>query len=111
MTLVAVFTTVSTAEQAQKLADLAIERRLAACVHAEPITSTYRWQGEVQHDAEVRLLFKTTAACQPALEQLLLDAHPYELPAIFAVPVTHASAGYEAWVVENTLEPDAEAKP
>jgi periplasmic divalent cation tolerance protein len=43
-------------------------------------------------------MFKTTRQQYPALERLLLDLHPYELPAIFALPVVEASAGYAAWL-------------
>jgi len=99
--LLAVFTTVASAEQAEALARAAVEQRLAACVQAEPIHSTYRWQGALASEPEVRLLFKTTRAQYPALERLLLERHPYDLPAVFALPVTAASAAYAAWVAES----------
>ena len=103
--LVAVFTTVATDEQASVLADLAIARRLAACVQAEPIRSTYRWQGRIVEETEVRLMFKTTKAMYQALEQLLIEAHPYELPAVFALSVTSASAEFMKWVARETRAP------
>ena len=62
-------TTVGQEADAHRLAELAIEQHLAACVHIEPITSVYRWQGQVQHDSEWRLAFKTTSARLPALVQ------------------------------------------
>lgn len=98
MDLLAVFTTVSNAEQADTLARAAVERRLAACVQAEAVLSTYRWQGAVASEPEVRLMFKTSRALYPALEALLRQMHPYELPAIFALPVAEASAAYADWV-------------
>lgn len=101
MDLLAVFTTVSNAEQADTLARAAVERRLAACVQAEAVHSTYRWQGAVASEPEVRLMFKTSRALYPALEALLRQMHPYELPAIFALPVAEASAAYAAWVKDS----------
>ena len=74
--LLAVFTTVSNDEQASALADLAIATRLAACVQAEPIRSTYRWQGGVVHETEVRLMLKTTRSRYAALEKLLREWEP-----------------------------------
>lgn len=103
MDLLAVFTTVATQEQADALARAAVERRLAACVHVEAIRSTYRWQGAIECEAEVRLMFKTTQALYPALEALLLDLHPYQLPAVFALAVTEASTGYLAWLESLSL--------
>lgn len=96
--LIAVYTTVATEEQAQLLTSAAIESNLAACVQSEPIRSTYRWQGQIERQDEIRLLLKTTRTAYPKLEKLLLELHPYELPAIFAVPVCDASAIYEQWV-------------
>jgi periplasmic divalent cation tolerance protein len=101
MDLLAVFTTVANAEQADTLARAAVERRLAACVQAEAIHSTYRWQGTVASEPEVRLMFKTSRALYPALEALLQEMHPYELPAIFALPAAEASAAYAAWVNDS----------
>ena len=96
--LIAVYTTVTNDEQAQLLASAAIENNLAACVQSEPIRSTYRWQGQIERQDEVRLLLKTTRTAYPQLEKLLLELHPYELPAIFAVPVYDASVAYAKWV-------------
>ena len=96
--LIAVYTTVSNGEQAQLLVSAAIESNLAACVQSEPIRSTYRWQGQIERQDEIRLLFKTTRPAYQKLEKLLLELHPYELPAIFAVPVYAASLEYTQWV-------------
>lgn len=98
MDLLAVFTTVATAAQAEALASAAVHGRLAACVQTEPIRSTYRWQGAVESSDEVRLLFKTTRERHDALVQWIAANHPYELPAIYAVPVAGATEPYASWV-------------
>lgn len=104
MDLLAVFTTVATQEQADDLARAAVEQRLAACVQTEAIRSTYRWQGAVACEAEIRLMFKTTRAHYAALEALLRERHPYELPAIFALPVIAGTAEYAAWVLGSLTD-------
>lgn len=104
MDLLAVFTTVATEQEADALARAAVAQRLAACVQTEHIRSTYRWQGAVQCEAELRLMFKTDRAHGPALEALLRELHPYELPAIFALPVVGATAEYAAWVRDSLAD-------
>jgi len=101
MELLAVFTTVPDAASAAQLARAAIDRGLAACVQQDSVHSTYQWQGQLQSEPEVRLLFKTTAAAWPALQALIAQLHPYEVPAIYALPVPHASAGYAQWVAQQ----------
>ena len=102
--LIAVYTTVANGEQAQLLASAAIESNLAACVQSESICSTYRWQGQIERQAEIRLLLKTTRKAYPKLEKLLLELHPYELPAIITLPVWDASNAYAQWVQTRCQE-------
>lgn len=99
--LLELVTTVATREQAQALAQAAVQQRLAACVQIESIDSVYRWQGQVCAEPEWRLVCKTTVARAWALERLLLEHHPYDLPALHTVAVAPATAAYAAWVAEQ----------
>ena len=103
--LLVVTTTVANAAQARALARVAVEQGLAACVQLSHIESVYRWQGVLQHDDEVRVVFKTTREAYAALQACLQAHHPYELPAIHAVAVAHASADYARWVLEGVQPP------
>lgn len=86
----------------QAIADALVADRLAACVQVlAPMTSTYVWDGQVQHDTEQLLLAKTTAARFAALAQRVVALHPYDEPEVIAVPVTHATDSYADWVVDS----------
>ena len=101
MKLLAVFTTVSTIDDARRMAAALVERRLAACAQISPIESFYRWQGAVENEAEYRILFKTSAASYPAVEAAIRELHGYQLPAIHAVALDQVDAAYAKWVVEG----------
>ncbi|MBE0615026.1 MAG: divalent-cation tolerance protein CutA [Burkholderiales bacterium] len=88
---------------AEKLAAILIEQRLAACVNIlAACESVYRWQGEIQHDAEHPLLIKTTQDRYAELEAAIRANHPYELPEIIAVPVVRGLPAYLSWVLSET---------
>jgi len=88
---------------AERLADLVVEKNLAACVNIlAPCRSVYRWQGAVQHDEEHPMLIKTTTERYGALEQVLRSGHPYELPEIIAVPIERGLPAYLDWVAAET---------
>ncbi len=88
---------------AERLADMLVERRLAACVNIlAPCRSVYRWKGALQHDEEHPMLIKTTTERYPALEQALRAAHPYELPEIIAVPLAQGLPAYLEWLAGET---------
>lgn len=85
------------------MAHAMVERRLAACAQITPIESVYRWQGRVEQAGEFRLLFKTRAALYAELEAAIRAMHPYELPAIHAVPTVQAFGPYADWVAGSTM--------
>jgi periplasmic divalent cation tolerance protein len=87
---------------AERIADLVIERRLAACVNILACRSVYRWKGGVQHDEEHPLLIKTTDERYAELEAAIRGAHPYELPEIIAVPIERGLTAYLDWVAAET---------
>ena len=96
--ILAVTTTVASRADAERLARVLLERRLAACVQVEEgLASFYRWQGQACEDAEVRLTIKTLPAREAALQAFFAEAHPYELPQ-FLAQTLRASAAYHGWV-------------
>ena len=97
-----VFCTCPNEESAEVVANLLVDERLAACVNLIPnLRSVYRWHDEVKTDSEVLLIIKTMSSVYPALEQAIVDHHPYELPEIISVPIENGLATYLAWIDEN----------
>ncbi|MET7439581.1 divalent-cation tolerance protein CutA [Streptomyces sp. NPDC004082] len=98
-----VLTTTDAPGKAQALARGAVEARVAACAQISgPVTSVYRWNGEVETAEEWQVLFKTTGARYDALEAHLRAAHDYDTPEIIATPVVRGSADYLRWVARET---------
>jgi periplasmic divalent cation tolerance protein len=94
-----VLTTVGSEEEARRLAEALVERRLAACVQVVgPITSRYRWRGEIEEAREWQCLAKTESARYPQLEAAIRELHSYEQPEIVALPILEGSAGYLSWI-------------
>jgi periplasmic divalent cation tolerance protein len=97
-----VLTTVSTEEEAGKIADALLERRLAACVQTSgPILSRYRWQGKLEQEREWQCLAKTEASRYDEVEAAIRSLHSYEEPEIIAIPVLAGSVGYLDWISAN----------
>jgi periplasmic divalent cation tolerance protein len=101
-----VLTNVPEQELAQSLARTLVEGKLAACVNIlAPMASIYRWQGQVEHAIEIPLLIKTTQARYQEVEQAILQAHPYDVPEIVALPLAAGLPAYLAWMQEETRKP------
>jgi periplasmic divalent cation tolerance protein len=88
---------------AERLAAALVERRAAACVNIlAPCRSVYRWQGALETAEEHPLFAKTTRDRYPALERIVRELHPYELPEIIAVPLGGGLRAYLEWVAAET---------
>ena len=100
---VVVTTTTDSEAAARDLAAQAIEGRLGACAQVVgPVTSVYRWDGEVRTDQEWRVEIKTTADRVPALTRRLRELHGYDLPEVIATPIEGGSAEYLDWLTAET---------
>ena len=100
-----VLTGASSRQEAQAIADAAVERRLAAAAQViGPVASTYRWKGQLTHADEWLCLLKTTSARYQQLEHTIRSLHSYELPGILAIPIAGGSAPYLAWLTNASSD-------
>jgi periplasmic divalent cation tolerance protein len=86
------------------LARTLVEERLAGCISRVPgVTSTYRWEGRVQEDAELLLVIKTTGERLATLSARIEALHPYEVPEIIAVEIGAGSERYLGWLGQTVV--------
>jgi periplasmic divalent cation tolerance protein len=99
-TLIVVMTTLPDVSQANSIAKILVEEKLAACVQVMPsMTSTYMWQGELCQESEHLVLIKTLQANYEALLSRMRSLHPYETPEIIAIPTIAVDQDYLNWVI------------
>jgi periplasmic divalent cation tolerance protein len=97
-----VLTTCGSAEEARRISQELIERRLAACVNIVPqIESVYRWKGEVESATEWLLIIKTTADAFERLQYALVKLHSYDVPECIEIAIEDGSGAYLEWIGES----------
>ena len=95
---VAVLTsTVGSVADAERLAQAAVQARVAACVQIEAIHSHDEWQGSLERSAEWRLVFKTLPEAVDGLLAWLKAEHPYDVPQLL-LRTEAAHPDYADWV-------------
>ena len=96
------FVTTSCLAEAERIATVLVETRLAASVNIIPeVTSVYRWQGKVETNTEAKLIIKTSAQVVSELTKTVTDLHSYEVCEVTVVPIVEGSTDYLAWIREN----------
>lgn len=99
MTVIAAYVLFASNEEAERIARLLVEERLAACVNIlAPCRSVYRWQGAVEQASEVPAIVKSDTALVDALIERVAELHSYAVPAITIWPIERALPAYAEWV-------------
>lgn len=90
-------------DAAERIAAHLVEGRHAACVSVLPnARSTYRWQGQIQHDTEALLLVKVPTERVTACLEALRQVHPYTVPELVVLAAAQVAESYLAWAVAET---------
>ena len=98
-----VLMTVPDADTGRSITRALVEDRLAACGNVlEGLTSVFRWNGQVQAEAEALVILKTSSERVAAMMERARGLHPYDVPELLALPVMDAHAPYVRWVLDET---------
>ena len=91
--------------EAVRLAGVAVEGGLAACVNVLPsVRSIYRWEGKLENEEESLLIIKTSTDGFSALRDALEEAHPYDLPEVIRLEVADGIPSYLEGVIGAVAE-------
>ncbi|TFG91281.1 MAG: divalent-cation tolerance protein CutA [Syntrophobacterales bacterium] len=93
-----ILTTCANREDAERLARLLVESRLAACVQMTGVTSFYEWGGALNRDDEQLLLIKAPSASYGEIEAFISQNHRYDVPEILQLPIRAGSEAYLKWI-------------
>jgi periplasmic divalent cation tolerance protein len=94
-----VFTTTEKKEDAERIAQVLVNKKLAGCVQIIGTTlSIYRWKNKVVEAKEWLCLIKSEKRLYLKLEKTIKQMHPYETPEITAVPIVAGSKEYLGWL-------------
>ena len=94
-----VVTTTERREDAERIARTLVEERLAACVQVTgPITSTYRWHGQIETAQECQCWAKTRRTCSTRSSRRFDGSIRTKSRKFLALPVVAGNADYLAWL-------------
>jgi periplasmic divalent cation tolerance protein len=97
-----IFTTAGSKEEARKIANALVERKLAACVNIVPkVESIYRWEGKIETAEEWLLIVKTNANAFARVRDAIKELHSYDLPECVSISIDEGSEEYLRWIADE----------
>ncbi|NBB96797.1 MAG: divalent cation tolerance protein CutA [Alphaproteobacteria bacterium] len=86
-------------DSARQIARATLGARLVACANIlTGVESLFHWQGQIDSESETLLRLKAPAANFDTICTIIAAHHPYELPAITALPLAAIGPGVADWV-------------
>ncbi len=103
MAALVIFTTTPTLEDAKKISQGLVEKKLAACVSIiDNMESIFIWEGKLSDEKECLLLIKTTEKLFDDVRDWIKMHHPYSVPEILGIKTEFGSSDYLKWISEVT---------
>ena len=103
MTANLVYMTAASRGEAEQIGRTLVEERLAACVNIlGPITSIYRWEGELTTDDETAFIAKTTEKLIDPLVERVRQLHSYSCPCVVAIAIQAGNPEFLNWIESET---------
>ncbi len=98
-----IYITAQDLEEAKRIARTIVQEKLGACANIYPITSIYRWHGDIEEEDEYALLIKTKTELVDKVTALVRDLHSYETPCIVSFTIDAGDQSYLSWIDQETL--------
>lgn len=101
--IVGIYVTFSSEQEAKRIAEELLNRRLVACANIfAPHRSLYWWQGEINSSEEVAALFKTRRELFSQVEETVKSLHSYECPCVVSWDIGQGHAPFLDWIKTET---------
>jgi periplasmic divalent cation tolerance protein len=102
-TAAVVLSTAGSRREAERIATVLVDERLAACVNLlGRMTSIYRWRGARERAEEILLVVKTRRALVSRVAARVRALHSYEVPEVVALPIVGGARAYLTWLAAET---------
>ena len=99
---VIIFVTVTNEEEARKIVNCLLEKRLIACGNiVGPVSSIFWWSQKIEESEEYLLQVKSRLDLFEQVSATIKDLHSYEVPEIVALPIVKGSSEYLEWLDDS----------
>ncbi len=93
--------TAANQEEAEKIAQELVGKKMAACVNVFDVASIYWWEGKIDRDTEALGMIKTRKDLIESIIEEIKVNHSYECPEVIAIPIIAGSKEYLDWIDDS----------
>jgi len=95
--------TFSDRQEASKIADILLRKKLIACVNIlSGMESRYWWKGKIEKGQEILAIIKTRKSLVDKVIMEIKTNHSYAVPEVIELPILRGNKDYLKWIDEVT---------
>lgn len=98
---VELFLTCASWQEAQRITDVLLEKKLVACVEQLEIRSKNWWEGAIEDTKEVKLSMLSIANNFSQIEKEITKLHSYDTFVLKQIPITYLNEDAAKWLVAS----------
>lgn len=99
---VELFLTCRSWQEAQRITDALLEKKLVACVEQMEIRSKNWWEGAVEDTKEIKLSMLSVTEYFDKIEAEIAKHHSYDTFVLKQIPITHLNQAAADWLSSET---------
>jgi periplasmic divalent cation tolerance protein len=101
--MIILYLTCANEDEAKTISAALLEAKLVTCVRRSAASSSYWWDGKINHDDEILLMMESLAEKFDAVESVVTKLHSYDEYVLTAVSVEQTTPGVGKWLTETLL--------
>lgn len=103
--MITIYVTYPDHETAKSISNTLLKKRLIACANIfASHESLYWWNGKIQNEQEVAVIYKSTPQQFQEIENTVKSLHPYDVPCIVSWDIAQGHAAYMQWINDETVQ-------
>ncbi|AHB41994.1 hypothetical protein RAAC3_TM7C00001G0127 [Candidatus Saccharibacteria bacterium RAAC3_TM7_1] len=99
--MVILYLTCADNEEALKISNALLEAKLIVCARRSPVSSSYWWDGKINHDDEILLMMEGTEEKFDEIEKVVTNLHSYDEYVLTMIPNVQTTPGVHQWLKET----------
>lgn len=98
MKICLLYLTCANEEEAAKISQALLEKKLAFCIKKAPVSSAFLWKGKINSSSEILLIMDSLEENFEKVRKEVAKLHSYETFVLVSTPVTQTTEGVKEWV-------------
>src|SRR3990167_5116675 len=103
MNLCIYYLTCKNENEAEKIIDSLLSKKLIACAKQEKVKTKNLWKGEIESGEEVRLIMESVEENFEKIEEEVAKIHSYETFVLYMIPIGKINSKAKEWMEKELI--------